>query len=367
MTGSASGFTPRWASPPGETIEDALHELGLAHDEFAESIGLPHGKLSGLLLGSETISIDLARKISTSIGGSVEFWLTRDGQYHDDLSRLEADEWANSLPVSQMSSLGWIARPRDWQEQITSCLEFFDVSDLSEWQRRYGSVVDQARFRSSDRNEIDARTTAAWLRRAELEASSLSCADWDPAGFDRTLAEIKRLTRVTDPQLFIPTLVASCAAVGVAVIVLRSPKRFPVSGAARYLSPDRPQIVLSARYLSDDHFWFTFFHEAGHVLLHDSRDVYIDQIDSQGREPASDAEQEADRFAMTRLVPDEVRNRLLRRNPSPMHIHELAIEAGVSPGILVGQLQYAGMIGYGSRLNRLKRRYRWDGPNLEKA
>jgi plasmid maintenance system antidote protein VapI len=96
-------FAPRWASPPGKTIRDALVERGLSLEVFAESIGVPDPRLQGLLSGSETISIELARRISTSIGGSVEFWMARDGQYRDDLARVEADRWAQSLPISKKS------------------------------------------------------------------------------------------------------------------------------------------------------------------------------------------------------------------------------------------------------------------------
>ena len=168
-------FLPRWASPPGGTIQDALEEQGLSHAAFARSIGVSRSQLTGLLSGRETISIELARRISTSIGGSVEFWLTRDGQYRDDVTRVEADLWAESLPAAQMAGFGWIDKPTDWQDQIASCLEFFDVSDLAEWQRTYGAMLDGARFRTSDKAGVDANATAAWLRKAELDAARISC------------------------------------------------------------------------------------------------------------------------------------------------------------------------------------------------
>ena len=162
MTVEGQGFAPRWASPPGETIRDVLEQRGLSQAAFAKAIGLPLPRLTGLLSGGEMISIDLARRIADSIGGSVEFWLARDGQYREDLSRVEADGWAQSMPTSQMAAFGWIHRPMDWKEQITSCLGFFDVRDVTEWRNTYGMMLERARFRVSDRARVDVSATAVW-------------------------------------------------------------------------------------------------------------------------------------------------------------------------------------------------------------
>ena len=360
-------FLPRWASPPGGTIQDALEEQGLSQAVFAKSIGVSRSQLTGLLSGKEMLSIELARRISRSIGGSVEFWLTRDGQYRDDLTRVAADQWAESLPITQMAGLGWIDKPTDWRSRITSCLEFFDVPDLPEWQRTYGAMLEGARFRISDKAGVNVNATSVWLRQAEIEAARLSCVPWDRDAFESSLADLRPLTRISDPKRFAPALVSRCAAAGVAVVVLRAPAGCPTNGVARYLAPGRPHIALSARYLSDDHFWFTFFHEVGHLLLHDPQVVYVDEIDQRVGRPASNEEREADDFATNVLVPAPVRERLLWRRPTPAQLHQLANEAGISSGILVGQLQHAGVIGFDSVLNRLKRRYQWVGSSLERA
>ena len=361
------GFSPRWASPPGETIRDILVERGLSPEVFAASIGVPDLQFEGLLTGHETISIDLARRISTSVGGSVEFWVTRDCQYRDDLTRVEADRWAQSLPIAQMADLGWIDKPTGWQERIDSCLSFFGVPGVPEWRRTYGAMLDNAKFRASDRRHVNENATGAWLREAEREAAKLVCAPWNPAEFARSLPGLRSLTRVSDPKRFVPSLVASCACLGVALVILRAPTGCPASGAARYLDSGTPHIILSARYLSDDHLWFTFFHEAGHLLANNSQAVYVDEIDQVSAVPLSDEEREADAFATKVLVPAATRERLLRRTPTATQLHQLANEAGVSSGILVGQLQHEGVIGFNSRLNRLKRRYKWTDASLERA
>jgi HTH-type transcriptional regulator/antitoxin HigA len=367
VTGASRAFAPRWASPPGDTIRDALEERGLSREAFAEAIGIPISHVPALLGGEERISIALARRISSTIGGSVEFWLTRDGQYRDDLALVDADRWAESLPTAQMVQLGWIDMPVDWQDRISACLRFFDVRDLNEWKHTYGSMLDGARFRVSEKTASDTRAAAAWLRKAEIEARNINCAPWDPSAFARSLQEVRSLTRVSDPQKFLPKLAAICADTGVALVVLRTPPRCPASGAALYLDAGMPLVVLSARHLSDDHFWFSFFHEAGHVLLHAANAAYIDDLDPSPGRPIRKDEREADKFASDLLVPPSLRDQLFQGRPTPVRLHELSTKLGVSTGVLVGQLQHAGVLGYGTALNRLKHRYKWVGSNLERA
>lgn len=364
---STDGFSPRWASPPGDTIRDALAERGMGVEDFARSIDFPIQRIGDLLDGTESLSIDLARSLADTLGGSVEFWITRDGQYRDDLARVAADQWAKDLPLTQMAQLGWIDKPRDWHEGIQTSLKFFGVPDVDGWRRQYLSHVAGAKFRASPSLPVDRNAVTAWLRKGETEADKLECEYWSPERLSQNLVAIRALTRIKDPASFLPQLRVLCAEAGVAVVIVRAPRGCPISGVARFLDDSTASIMLSARYRSDDHLWFTFFHEAAHLLLHDSNSVYLDELDASDKSPQSSEELEADAFARDILVPQPVRERLQDGRPTPRQLISIARESGISPGILVGQLQHQGVLGYRTGLNGLKRRYRWNGPNLEKA
>jgi Zn-dependent peptidase ImmA (M78 family) len=113
-------------------------------------------------------------------------------------------------------------------------------------------------------------------------------------------------------------------------------------------------IVLSFRYRSDDQFWFTFFHEAGHLLLHGKKALFLED-DS---DVTSSEEAEANEFAGRILIPEEFVPALMRLSTNAREVIRFAVKVGVSPGIVVGQLQHLGQI-RPNRLNGLKRRYRW--------
>jgi len=114
-------------------------------------------------------------------------------------------------------------------------------------------------------------------------------------------------------------------------------------------------ILLSFRYLSDDHFWFTFFHEAGHLLLHGDKSLFIED----GSEVSIKEENEANLFAQNILIPPDSRAEFLSLTPSRETIMKFAVKIGISRGIVVGQLQHQGRLKR-EQFNYLKRRYSVD-------
>lgn len=365
--GSGPSFTPHWASPPGDTILKALSEQRMSLGAFAASLQVTDSRLRSLITGETPISIDLARRIGSVIGGTVPFWIARDGQYRDDVARIAADAWAKALPMAQMAAFGWVRSPVSWQDRIAKALDFFAVQTVEAWQRDYGSLVAAAKFRFAASARLDEPAVAAWLRQAEIEAAKIEAAPYDREAFRTVLSNLRPLTLQRDPRRFVPELVAACAAAGVRVVVVRSPRGCPASGAARFLASRGPLIVLSARYRTDDHLWFSFFHEAAHVLLHDTASTYVDEFLQKSERDLSGDEEEADEFAADLLIPASLRQEAARLRPVPRDIVRFARAAGVSPGVVVGQMQHEGTLGFGTALNGFKRRYKWSGPTLERA
>lgn len=360
-------FAPRWASPPGKTIRLALDSRGLSVAEFAAAVDLSPQAAESLLSGDAPITMGVARRLESTVGGSVAFWLQRDGQYQDSLALVAADRWADDFPTADLARFGWIERPRTWTDRIQALLAFFGVSDTEAWQRGYGAMLDGARFRLADTAKVEPKAVAAWLRRAEVETASIDTAAWSATEFRRALDLIRPLTKLRDPAEFVPALRDRCAGAGVSLVVLRAPAGCPASGAARFLGDGRPQIVLSGRYLSDDHFWFSFYHEAAHLLLDGPGPVFVDALDHFDSGPSDECEAAADRMAGELLLPSAIGEGLVAGGISPRDVVRAARAAGISPGIVVGQLQHVGRLGYRTRYNDLKRRYRWRGASLEMA
>lgn len=361
---SADAFSPDWISAPGETIEDMLEERGWSQAELADRTGFTRKHVNDLVKGRAAISPETALRLESVLGSSAEFWLTREAQYREALERrrsrdaLGAEaEWLRELPVRQMVKLGWVRRFGDPGEQVAECLRFFGVASVGAWRRQYEAPL--AVFRASAKFEKKVGAVAAWLRQGERQATALICSPYDKAGFKGALCEVRSLTNEVDPQVFIPRLAEACAACGVAVALVPAPSGCPASGAARWLSSEKGMLILSLRHKTNDHLWFTFFHEAAHLLLHGRKLQFVDLDD--GLE--STIEDEADRFARDWLIPPSELRRLATlvqgRSVSATAVSNFAADIGVAPGIVVGRMQKEGWLPW-SHLNGLKVRYQWE-------
>lgn len=353
----AESFHPNWASAPGETIADILHEQNLSPQEFARRIGWTTGHVNQLLRGHAKLTMDIAIQLGRFFGVPETFWLEREAQYRQGLVRLEQElnrdgnEWLSEIPLKDMIRFGWIT---DSSNPISVSLRFFGVSSIAEWRDEYSEIVKTFAFRTSPSFKSDVAAVAAWLRQGEILANHIKCQAWDAKCFREVLPTIRRLTRRKTPDSFIPELRKLCAECGVATVVLRAPTRCRASGATRFLSAHKALLLLSFRYLSDDHFWFTFFHEAGHLLLHGHESLFLEDTgDENARE-----EREANEFAAKLLIPHEFGSDLQSVKPDAFQIIEFAHRIGIAPGIVVGQLQHSGKI-QRYQFNNLKRRFVW--------
>ena len=264
-------------------------------------------------------------------------------------------EWLARLPVRDMVRYGWILPTDNPRLQAAECLRFFDVESVPVWRHKYSRLRELAAFRTSPSFEVDAAATAAWLRQGQIEAGELRCAPWEAASFEEELVVIRRLTTVKDPDAFLPRLQSLCAKCGVACVVLRAPLGCRASGAAYFMSPDKAVVQLSFRYLTDDQFWFSFFHEAGHLLIHGPDHFFLELA----KAASTDEEREANSFAASILVPPEFQQRMMELGDHWAEIVRFAVQIGVAPGVVVGQLQYFGKLRR-NQLNRLKRRFAWE-------
>ena len=370
MNEQRRGFQPNWASAPGETIADVLAERGVSLSDFARQLGRELSDTADMIEGRASITVEVARDLERTLGASIEFWMARDYQYTEDLSLLDAnaDEWIDELPVAEMSDFGWIRPVSSSEDAADACMRFFGLTSRRAWRTTYAEPLRTAALRTSPSFESDPAAVAAWLRQGEIESARIDCFDWDADRFRQSLDQIRPLTRINDPAQLMPKLSAICAASGVAVVVVRAPGGCKASGVTRFVSPSKAVLQLSLRHLTNDHFWFTFFHEAGHLVLHHERltasallgggNTWIVEWD--GKESDSEEETEANEFAEDVLIPSEAREELLGLPASMRDIVRFAVRQKIAPGIVVWQLQHYGRIGF-SQMNTLKRRYTWSG------
>ncbi len=353
-------FQPNWASPPGETILDFLSENEISIANFSKQMEIKSTYAKKLLKGNEQVTDTIAEKLGSIIGSTKSFWLARESQYRNDLLHLQREKtekqnWLSEFPIKDMIKFGWISLSKSPSEKETSCLEFFDITKRDEWHEKYHDLLLVTSFRTSSSFDSKPESVITWLRQGEIEANEIKCKHWNPSKFKKTLNRIRTLTRTKEPSVFLPKIIESFAECGVAVVVAPTPTKCTASGATYFSSPNKALLLLSFRHMFDDHFWFSLFHEAGHLLLHGNKRLFLENVDNSN----SREEHEANAFSENILIPEEFQSELkmLRANQWK-EIIRFAKKVGVSAGIIVGQLQHFGIINH-KQLNKLKTRYKW--------
>jgi addiction module HigA family antidote len=363
-------YYPDDVSLPGDTLLETIEERGISQAELARRMGRPHKTINEIIQGKASITPETAIQLEHVLGVPAHFWSNRQLLYDQHVARVQEAarlqgyrEWVRRFPVATMVRHGWVERRERSAEQAAELLRFFGVASPSQW----ADISDRmaATFRQSRTYASELEHVSCWLRQGELLASRLSLGSYDREAFsDRLVSSIRSLTQ-EEPEVFQRELTAICAEVGVAVVFVPELPKARISGATRWLTPNHALVQLSLRYKTDDQLWFTFFHEAGHILWHGKRDIFLESPDDVGD---GEQEAEADEFAANTLISPDTLNSFLAglpadRYPSKAKIILFARDIGIAPGIVVGRLQHDRLPSDNpipfSHYNDLKRHLKW--------
>ena len=350
-------YEPNYLTTPGEVLEEHIDSIGMTQAELAERTGLAKKTINEIIRGKAPITPETALKFERVLGRPAHFWNNMERQYQEDIVRLSEMQrlqshlsWLKTIPLRAMIRLRWVREYKDKTQQLEEVLRFFGIASPDQWETVWRA--HQVAYRQTQRFEKSAEAVSAWLRQGEIEAQRIDCAPFDKRRFRSVLEEIRALT-TTRPEVFQSRLVELCASAGVAVVFVPELPKTGVFGATRWLG-DKAVIQLSLRYKSNDHLWFTFFHEAGHIMLHGRKDVFIE-----GKGMDGEKETEADEFASNRLIPLADYTEFIATGELTIEgITAFAAEVGIAPGIVVGRLQYDELLPR-NQGNKLKVFYEW--------
>lgn len=340
-------YEPNYITRPGEVLEAYLAARGMTQAELAQRCGRPTKTISEIVHGKAAITPDTALQLGRVLGQSAALWQGLEANYRLGLAKRSENEsfanesdWARRFPIRELVRRGCIEDTDNVAERVRQLLAFFGVGTIAGWRSRFGEM--QPSYRRSPKFEASVEALSAWLRLGELEAENVSCAHFDRAAFLARLQDARALTLRPFP-IARQKLVESFAAAGVAIVFVPELPKTHLSGAARWLTKDKALIQLSLRYKRADHLWFTVFHEAGHIVLHGKKQVFVDDHD--GTESAE--EEEANRFAQDLLIPSTAFQKFRREGVFTRDaVLRFAGACGIAPGVVVGRLQHEKLIPY---------------------
>jgi len=357
--------------PPGEYLEEVLEELGMSKAELARRMGRPATKMSAVFKGDKAITPETAMQLEKVLGVPANIWLGMESEYRLALARqAEKEQIAEEVKLltpfcySELAKQGVVQKLTSRREKVRELQRFFGVASLlnvsSEGVLRYQPAF---RVGKAGTAVVKPHAVASWLRMGEVFADAIDCEAFHADRLEDALGDIREMTlqRPKDFQSALRELLASC---GVALVIVPHFSGTKAHGATFWLSDDKAVLMLTIRGRWADIFWFSLFHELGHVLLHRGRHetiiengVFTDE--QQARED------EADAFARDVLIPPSDYRRFVAASDFyPLAVERFAREIGVDAGILVGRLQHDGHLrpDWG---NKLRTKYDWAKPKAQ--
>ncbi|MEM7356289.1 MAG: helix-turn-helix domain-containing protein, partial [Acidobacteriota bacterium] len=365
---------------PGEKLLQVLQEHQMSQTELCQRTGRPKKTINEIIKGKAQVTAETAIQFQLVLGVKAEVWTELEAKVQErrafekmSESCAAAASWLEQLPHPAMETAKWIPPVPDTGDpgktaalRVVQLLEWFGVASPEAWHEVY--IERQAGFRRDPPFAADPGVLAAWMRTGELQAGTMRTAPYDRKTFQAALQKIRALT-VQPIAIAQDRMIELAAAAGVAVTWARELGDFRVAGLTRWLSPRKALIHLSLAGTTDDQVWLTFFHQAGHLLLHGKKQVYLEGASRGAAGPSRDDEEAAaDEFATQLLAPAAKLRNLYAfcqtHTLNEMILRSYAAELGIAPGIVVARLQQLGWLA-ASDLNHLKQRLEWAPPGTE--
>lgn len=343
-------FIANIAFHPGETLAEKLEELNMGPKEFAIRTGKPEKTISAILKGESAVTADMAVLFEDVLQIPAHFWLKRQANYDEYIARekrqaviLAAQDWARNFPYADMAKLGWVAACSKVEEKVVNLFSFFRIGSHEAWEEYFYKQQLKVAFRISLHNTKRPHALSAWIRKGEFQASQIEATEFNREAFENVLPEIKTLM-VSQPENFFSELQIICLNCGVKVLYTPCIKQAPISGATRWIN-DNPVIQMTGRYNQNDRFWFTFFHEVGHILLHGKKEIFLEDIEYSDLDKKK--EEEADAFAIKWTFTEEEEQEVVNLEiNSDQDILQFAKKFNTHPAIIIGRLQKKELIPY---------------------
>lgn len=348
------------AIPPGEYLEEVLSELGLQQSELARRMGRPPQLVNEIIKGEKTITPETSIQLEAVLGVPAYFWGNLESEYRlIKANQAEVENITSEIPLLdkfpyiELSKLELVEKTRDSLKKVNNLRRFFGVASLSNLE---GIKEYSPAFRQSTRNEISHESLASWLRAGSIIARKIECSAYNKDILKSKLDEIKSLTKEEDANIFLPKLKLVLQDCGIALVVIPHFKKTQTTGATFWLSKDKAVLMMSLRGSWADIFWFSLFHELGHILLHDKRHTFLENGVSNPEWKKQ--EDEADDFAQKTLIPSiEFKEFISSCDFSYFAISAFAEKIGVPAGVVTGRLQHEKILPHTIHTGRI--RYKW--------
>ena len=329
-------YNDKVAFHPGYYIKEIVEESGLTQEDYAKRLGTTAKNLSYLIRGEQNLSIDISTKLSRMLGTSIAYWL-RLQQTYDEMQAefLSEEELKCERELFRLIDykffrdyFGLPDLSRRVDEQIKCVREFLSVSSLTVLKKT--DLATSFRSYSNQLSQSNIVNANAMVQIAINRALKVDACKYNKKKFEEAVEF--SLTQTENHKGFLPEITQAFNEAGVVLVVLPNLKNSGINGATKKVDGKLLLMVNDRRHFADA-FWFTLFHEIGHIMNGDYGITFS--------ENKSESEDAADLYAQQKLIPEDQYKAFLEKTTefNERNIRKFAEKINRDPGIVFGRLQ----------------------------
>ena len=339
MVENMNGLSLDFIIHPGETIKEALEERNMSQEELAVRTGFSPKHISEVVNGKKGISPKLAKGLEYAFDVPMEFWIDLQGLYDKEILEFKEQEEIQEEEFNIVKKAkkiieyavekGILDREKNAIERVMDLRRICGINNLDDikW-----LPATQISFRVS--KTIDVDILYLWLRINEILARKVELkSEYSKELLEKNLDKIKKtmFLNINEAIVELTNIFAKC---GIIFQISKSFRGAPVQGFIKKIK-NNVMLTMTIRGAFSDIFWFTLFHEIGHLINGDFDNQLIDYESIR-----SEKEIAVDEFASNALIDKNKFDEFLNLHQfTKENIKKFAKENNVQPCIVVGRLE----------------------------
>lgn len=346
---------------PGETIADVLEDRGITQAELASRAGVSPAYVSNVIAGKKGISANFAMGLEYALGVPKSFWLNLQANYEAELLEVNEEQTITDEErkvredlkdiVKYLRKQGKMLIGENKDESILSLRKVLQISNITNLKE----MIPTGAFRMAGNAAVNPNVLGAWIRLCQLAGNDKTIsAKFEKKYTNDLIQEIKSIMCCKNAELQ-RDLKNVMEKYGIDFSVVKNFRGAPVHGYISQKNDGIYQMVLTIRGAFADIFWFSLFHEIGHIVNGDigKNLKFLDYGNDYDKELA------ADLFASNMLLSPESYKAFIQRNDFSIEaICRYAESQHVMPYIVIGRLQKEKYLA-NTMYSKYKLRYKW--------
>lgn len=250
---------------PGYYIKEIIDESGITQADFAKRLDTTPKNLSLLVRGEQSLSVDIAMKLSKMLGTSIQYWLNLQNAYDIVRAQIASDKELE-LEKSILKMLGYSYfrdnfglpdLPRKLDEQVIRVRTFLRVASLTVLTSRDMTVNFQSSAGSMNEEDIVKANTMVQI--ATNRAIETPAPPYSKKKFEKAVEFASTQTR--NHERFYPLIKERFLEAGVVLVVLPNLSGSKTNSATKKVGKSI-MMMINDRRLYADSFWLTLLSEA---------------------------------------------------------------------------------------------------------